>query len=102
MSTLTDKIKNVARRYDELTQQMAEPEVSPTMRSTNWRGRSIRELSSLPALRRGRTGLETRLLEDDRNQELAALGAMNRGRRDSLEQRMKLLLPPRIRTTTRT
>ncbi len=104
MSTLTDKIKNVARRYDELTRQMAEPEVVADYARLNELAQERSEIEELvEAYRRyeevvRELGDNEELLEDS-DPEMQELAALEReeleAERDSLEQRMKFLLLPK-------
>ena len=104
MSTLTDKLKNVARRYDELTQQMAEPEVVADYARLNELAQERSEIEELVEAYRRYEEVERELeqneeLLEDSDPEMQELAALEReeleAERDSLEQRMKFLLLPK-------
>jgi peptide chain release factor 1 len=104
MSTLTDKISKIAERYDELTRQMAEPEVLADFERMNELAQERSDIEELVETYRRFQTVEqqiedNRMLLDDSDPELQELAeqeleALER-EREALEQQLKLLLLPK-------
>lgn len=104
MSTLTEKLSNIARHYDELTRKMGEPEVVADYARFNELAQERSEIEELvEAYRRYEDVLrqidQNEGLLEDSDPEMQELAALEREEleteRDSLEQRMKVLLLPK-------
>jgi peptide chain release factor 1 len=104
MSTLTDKIGKIAAHYDDLTRQMAEPEVLADFERMNEIAQERSDIEELVETYRRYQTVEQQiqdnqmLLEDSDPdmQELAELELESlESEREALEQKLKLLLLPK-------
>lgn len=104
MSTLIEKLSNIARHYDGLTQKMGEPEVVADYARLNELAQERSEIEDIvEAYRRYEDVLrqieQNEELLEDSDPEMQELAALEREEleteRDGLEQRMKVLLLPK-------
>ena len=104
MSTLTDKLQNIARHYDELNRQMADPEVGTDYSRLNELAQERSEIEELVEAYRRYEDVERRLAQnqellEDSDPEMQELAVLERdeleAERDSLEEKMRLLLLPK-------
>ncbi len=103
MATLTDQLTLIAKRYDELDQLMADPEVIANYTRLNELAQERSDLNELiETFRRYQDvaqGItESRLLVDDSDPEMAELAELELGELEEeyaqLEEKLKLLLIP--------
>ena len=105
MSTLNEKLENVAARYDELNQLMADPEVIADFTRLNELAQERSDLEELVETFRRFESVQQQiaenrtLLEDDSDPDMQALAELELAELDeevnSLETKLKLLLLPK-------